>query len=49
VLIFSGGVSNVMACLGTNHIKMPLRWHIEQLHDMTSGISPSTSKAIWPQ
>jgi len=41
----SGGVSKVMVFLGTNHISVPLRWHIEQLHDMTSGISPSTSQS----
>jgi hypothetical protein len=38
-----------MACLGTNHSKAPLRSQMEQLQDMSAGISPSTSNAIWPQ
>src|SRR5688572_3798096 len=47
--MFSGGVSKVSVDLGTNHINVPLRWHIEQLQDMTPASSPSTSKATWPQ
>ena len=49
MLALSSGVSSRNCSRGTNHNSEPLRWQIEQLHDITLSMSPETSNDTRPQ
>jgi hypothetical protein len=49
LLTLASGVSSLRLSRGTNHIREPLRWQIEQLQAIAPASVPSTSNLICPQ